>query len=635
MVGLGMLLVLLITVSALNNITSVFSITTDGVGLIAGEVQRMWKIEKEISNMSMYMHDFIASGSGAYRTRFRDSQTKAQLMLNELGSMESGRKDMPLLASVMEDFSDLGKKSERIFYLGDPAGADRTRAFNLIIEMDGLIEWLGRDISKYKEASADRLNEIVDQLQDVRIRINIMFAVILATAVMFLAGFGLYLYRKVSMPLGDLWAGTEAISKGNLDYKIKTLGQGDISRLAERFNDMAEKLKRSYADMERRLLDRTQEISALSSVALALVRTGSLKEVLQSSLDRILGSVAGMEPRGGMFLMDQDGQHLRLAVHKGMSEEFARQEEIIRVGECLCGIVARTGEIIYTDSGCEDPRHTRNAFADRHSHIIAPIKSRGRIFGVLFLYPEKSFKLNPSDIQMFDTIGSQLGIAVENFRLYGEVKSSSEKYWDLFENSRDILFTMDEKGTLTAVNDFTVKFSGYGKSELLGRNIAEFLTEDGKRVVERMFAADRTAPGQFVELEVVKKDGGRAVVEFGIRRMIRRGAPPGFQVSGRDMTEHRRLQGMFVKAERLAAIAQVGIAVRHEINNPLTTVIGNTELLLDRYEDAQKDLKERLTTVLNNALRISEIVKRLEGVKDDKLVEYLDGVRMTDLKSGS
>jgi len=69
------------------------------------------------------------------------------------------------------------------------------------------------------------------------------------------------------------------------------------------------------------------------------------------------------------------------------------------------------------------------------SHVVIPIKSRGIVLGVIFLYPEKSFNLKPSDIQMFDTIGAQLGMAVENLRLYAEVKESSEKYWDLFEKS--------------------------------------------------------------------------------------------------------------------------------------------------------------------------------------------------------
>lgn len=107
--------------------------------------------------------------------------------------------------------------------------------------------------------------------------------------------------------------------------------------------------------------------------------------------------------------------------------------------------------------------------------------------------------------------------------------------------------------------------------------------------------------------------------------------PVGMQFAARDVTEQKGLRALLVKAERLAAIGQVGIAMRHEINNPLTTIIGNTELLLDRLEGAEGELKKRLEVVLDNALRISEIVKRLQGIRQDKTIEYLKGVKMTDL----
>jgi two-component system NtrC family sensor kinase len=137
-----------------------------------------------------------------------------------------------------------------------------------------------------------------------------------------------------------------------------------------------------------------------------------------------------------------------------------------------------------------------------------------------------------------------------------------------------------------------------------------------------------------IEFEVVKKDGSHAFIEVSARKMFRGRQSAGFQVSARDVTERKNLRELLVKAERLGAIGQVGIAVRHEINNPLTTVIGNTELLIERYENTDPDLKARLDMILNNALRIAEIVKRLEGIKQDKVVEYLKGVTMTDLKQG-
>lgn len=71
----------------------------------------------------------------------------------------------------------------------------------------------------------------------------------------------------------------------------------------------------------------------------------------------------------------------------------------------------------------------------------------------------------------------------------------------------------------------------------------------------------------------------------------------GYQLSALDVMEQKHLRAMLVKAN------------------------GNIELLMERYEDKDKKLFLRLETILNNALRIAEIVKRVEGIKKEKTVD--------------
>jgi len=80
-------------------------------------------------------------------------------------------------------------------------------------------------------------------------------------------------------------------------------------------------------------------------------------------------------------------------------------------------------------------------------------------------------------------------------------------------------------------------------------------------------------------------------------------------------------QAVLVYAERPGAVKPAGVSVRHEINNPLTTVIGNLELLIERYEHKDKELTARLEVVLNSSLRIAEITKQLQEIKMEKPVE--------------
>lgn len=86
-----------------------------------------------------------------------------------------------------------------------------------------------------------------------------------------------------------------------------------------------------------------------------------------------------------------------------------------------------------------------------------------------------------------------------------------------------------------------------------------------------------------------------------------------------------------VRAERAAALAQLGAALQHEINNPLTVVLGQTALLLRQREDLNPEVRALLQTVLDHALRIRDIMRKLQSV-EDRLTPYIRDVEMIDLK---
>ncbi|MGQ9594981.1 MAG: GAF domain-containing protein [Anaerolineae bacterium] len=84
-----------------------------------------------------------------------------------------------------------------------------------------------------------------------------------------------------------------------------------------------------------------------------------------------------------------------------------------------------------------------------------------------------------------------------------------------------------------------------------------------------------------------------------------------------------------VRAERAAALAQLGTALQHEINNPLTVVLGQVSLLLKR-EDLAPEARSALEAALDHALRIRDIMRKLQSV-EDRLTTYIRGVEMIDL----
>ncbi len=90
-------------------------------------------------------------------------------------------------------------------------------------------------------------------------------------------------------------------------------------------------------------------------------------------------------------------------------------------------------------------------------------------------------------------------------------------------------------------------------------------------------------------------------------------------------------QARLVRAERLAAIGEISLAIKHEINNPMTAILGNAEWLLEEEQGLSEEEVRALTLIYRMALRVRDIVTRLENVEDRKR-SYLQSLEMIDLR---
>jgi signal transduction histidine kinase len=71
------------------------------------------------------------------------------------------------------------------------------------------------------------------------------------------------------------------------------------------------------------------------------------------------------------------------------------------------------------------------------------------------------------------------------------------------------------------------------------------------------------------------------------------------------------------------------LTVRHEVNNPLTIILGETQFLLIGQE-LPEEAKASLKTVEKMCLRIQNVVKKLSEVKEDKTKEFMRGLKTID-----
>lgn len=98
--------------------------------------------------------------------------------------------------------------------------------------------------------------------------------------------------------------------------------------------------------------------------------------------------------------------------------------------------------------------------------------------------------------------------------------------------------------------------------------------------------------------------------------------------SGSDIAEQ-------LKQGRQQAINETAVAVNHEINNPLTAILGNVQLMLMQADDLDPDLKTKLDTIEAAAMKIRDVTKALLTARTSGTIEYGNGTNMIDLTGDS
>jgi len=233
-------------------------------------------------------------------------------------------------------------------------------------------------------------------------------------------------------------------------------------------------------------------------------------------------------------------------------------------------------------------------------------------------------EINASFIR--DAYGQPVGILgvsrdITDRRKFEEsLRQSEEKYRTILKEIADSYFEVDLAGNITFANDATCRNLGYPKEELIGMNYRSFTNEENVESVYRVYdAIFRTGkPNEGFLWKFVRKNGNDGFADVSASLLRSQGGEIiGFRGVGRDITERKMAEEerkqLELKAQatsRLASVGEMAAGVAHEINNPLTSVIGFAQLLM-RREDIPSEIRSDLAVINDGAQRVAGIVKRL------------------------
>ena len=196
-----------------------------------------------------------------------------------------------------------------------------------------------------------------------------------------------------------------------------------------------------------------------------------------------------------------------------------------------------------------------------------------------------------------------------------ELRTSEERYRQLFGNANDLVYTHDIEGTLTSFNKAGEQITGYTREEALRMNIRELIApQDLDTAREMMSRKADEAPSVPFELSILSKENRRIILEISPHWIYQKGKPIGIQAIGRDVTERTQLEEQLRQVQKMEAIGQLAGGVAHDFNNILTLIEGYCELSMShvrsgtplrKYIEAIHEAGERATSLTRQLLAFS------------------------------
>ena len=271
---------------------------------------------------------------------------------------------------------------------------------------------------------------------------------ILLFAVLVPAGIVSIAIRRITRPIKNLTIRADAISRGELGQIVDVPQGNELAALAQAFNRMSRRLESFYASLERRVEARTRELSAMNEIAGVVSQSLNLEDILAAALDKVL-ELMDMGA-GTAYELEPGSNTLRLIAQRGLPstalserpevelDEFLRQESLAEgaqvwprerfPGLSLWQALAREGW---------------------HQVIMIPLVCRGELIGLLNLRARTPRMLGEQELKLLTGIGSQIGIALENARLYreaGALAAMAERNrlaHDLHDSVTQTIFTVN------------------------------------------------------------------------------------------------------------------------------------------------------------------------------------------------
>lgn len=375
--------------------------------------------------------------------------------------------------------------------------------------------------------------------------------------------------------------------------------------LIEKLTGIHSSKKSYYVQLKKKIYETTRrniQLEIINQLAKGIGIEMSFQEIIESVIPK-LQAVVSFDTLS-LYVIDKGTMVSRTVFvsnhhDKAAGEDAGRarvEKKEKKASEAFWQVLAEKKTILIDHRTGEASASGDNALP---SMTLVPLLVKEKVIGVLEVICESGF--DESDLLFLEQVADQLAVGLENARLYNEVWQHKQEWEITFSAVTDLLLFINRDCRIQRVNKAVIDFLTMPEEDILGQKCYHLFY--GRESKCNPCLADQVVRTQKTAYLQSRTRFNRVLDIFAYPAYIGNHEPYGVTYYAKDVTR-------FVDSIKFVSLGEMSAGVAHELNSPLTAIVGNSQLLL-RETEAGNPHYQLIKDIKNSGMRCQRIIQNL------------------------